>query len=230
MPAKRSPKLTQRRIVGAAIRLADADGLDAVTIRRLASELDVKPMSLYVHIATKDDLLALMMDEVVGMMLIEKPLSENWREALAEIAKREHAAYRAHPWVLEAFARGPRMGPNTLQHARQQARAVTGLGLSSSDVWTLIGILDDFVVGNATRIATRGSPEALEHLLSPGDLAVSPELAALRTADLAQASLERFEIGLATFLDVVERRFLSSPPARGQAGRTRKPRASRAPR
>jgi AcrR family transcriptional regulator len=210
--------------VAGAIRIADADGLDAVTVRRLAAELGTRPTSLYAHIASKADLLALMMDEVVGMMLVERPLPEDWREALSQIARRSHAAYAAHPWVLQAYARGARLGPNALQHARQQARAVSGMGVPAEEVWTIVAIVDDFVIGNAHRVTTRGSPPNLEHLLSPGDLAVSPELTALPIASLAQTATQRFEIGLEAFLDVVELRFANPGP---QAGVRRRPSAQR---
>lgn len=221
-----SRKLSPEGIVATAMRVADTDGLDAVTIRRLASDLNVKPMSLYVHIATKDDLLALMMDEVVGEMLIDKPLPDDWRAALSEIARKSHAAYAAHPWVLEAFARGSRLGPNALQHARQQSRAVSGMGLPAEDVWMIVAIIDDFVIGNAQRVATRVPELSLEHLLSPGDLAVSPELVALPAASRAGVADKRFEIGLEGFLDMIEARLLAPGPKR-QSSRARKPRTLR---
>lgn len=226
-PPERSRKLTRQAIVHAAVRLADSDGLHAVTIRRLAAELDVKPMSLYVHIATKDDLLALMMDEVVGEMLIDKPLPANWRDALRASAKKAHAAYASHPWVLEAFARGSVLGPNALQQARQEARALAGMGLPAQDVWMIVATVGDFVIGNAHRVATRGTRRGFEHLLSPGDLAVSPELAALPTASSAPVAKQRFEIGLEALLDGLESRYLASPQETGRTGRARKPRASR---
>lgn len=219
---RRPRKLTREAIVECAIRVADADGLDAVTVRRLAAELGTRPTSLYAHVASKADLLALMMDEVVGMMLVDKPLPDNWREALSEIARRSHAAYSAHPWVLAAFASGSRLGPNALQHARQHARAVTTLGLDAEDVWTLVAIIDDFVIGNAVRIATRGSPPKVDRLLSPGDLAVSPELTEWQSKDLGQHARERFEIGLEAFLDAVELHFVDSlPKSKGRRAGTK---------
>jgi hypothetical protein len=83
------------------------------------------------------------------------------------------------------------------------------MGVPAEEVWTIVAIVDDFVIGNAHRVTTRGSPPNLEHLLSPGDLAVSPELTALPIASLAQTASERFEIGLEAFLDVVQLRFVN---------------------
>jgi AcrR family transcriptional regulator len=223
---KRSQRLTPEVIVAGAIRVADADGLDAVTVRRLADELGSRPATLYRHVASKADLLALMMDRVVGEMLVDKPLPEDWREALGEIARNAHGAYAAHPWVLQAWARGARLGPNALQHARQQARAVSPIGVPAEEVWTIIAIVDDFVIGNAHRVVTRGSPRRLEHLLSPGDLAVSPELAALPKASRASAAKQRFEIGLQALLDGVEAQFVTQP---AQARADRRPANRRRP-
>jgi len=195
-------------------------------MRRLAAELGTRPTSLYAHIASKADLLALMMDEVVGMMLVDRPLPDDWREALSQIARRSHAAYAAHPWVLQAFASGARLGPNALQHAKQHARAVSALRLEAGDVWAVVAIVDDFVIGNAMRIATRGSPPKLDRLLAPGDLAISPELADWQGKDLTRAAHERFEIGLEAFLDALELRFVS----RGaRAGVPRRPSTRRQP-
>jgi AcrR family transcriptional regulator len=224
--SRRSRGLTPEAIVKGAIKLADGEGLDAVTMRRLAAALDTRPTSLYAHIASKADLLALMMDEVVGMMLVDRPLPEDWREALSQIARRSHAAYAAHPWVLAAFARGSRLGPNALQHAKQHARAVSTLKLKPADVWSVVAIIDDFVIGNAMRIATRGSPPKLERLLAPGDLAISPELAEWQGKDLARVAQERFEVGLEAFLDAVELRFVNP---RVRAGGRQRPSAQRQP-
>ena len=79
----RQRRLTPETIVAAAIDIADAEGLDAVSIRRVAAKLDARPMSLYGHISSKDDLLASMADRVTEEMLVRKPLPEDWREAIA---------------------------------------------------------------------------------------------------------------------------------------------------
>jgi AcrR family transcriptional regulator len=206
VPAIRGGLSTQA-IVDTAIAIADVDGLEAVSIRRVAAVLEVRPMSLYTHIVSKDELLDLMANELVGLMLVEQPLPDDWREALGEIARASHTAFVAHPWVLAAFARRPHPGPNAGRHAKQMARAVEGLGLSPDDVWTVLGIVDDYVLGHALRVATSGNAGDLEASLSAADRAQQPELAALSSVDEARIRDDGFEVGLQTVLDGVERRF-----------------------
>lgn len=214
--------LTREAIVGVAIRIADADGFDAVSIRRVATELGVRPMSLYTHIAAKADLAALMANELVGLMLVEDLPSGDWREALREIARRTHATFKAHPWALEAFARRPRLGPNVVLHAKQMARAVSSLPLTPEEVWTVLGIVDDYVLGHALRVATSGNARDLDEILSADDLAEFPELAVLSEVDIARASEERFELGLQTVLDGVEQRYLRDGRRTGGSRRPRR--------
>lgn len=211
---ERQRKLTRERILGGAIRLADAHGLGAVTIRRLAAELGVKPMSLYVHIAAKDDLLKLMSDGLVGRMLVETPLPEDWREAVTELCRRMHATFVAHPWAPEVLVRRPGVGPNGVRRAKQMARAVASLELEHEELWTLLAIVDDYVLGNALRVATGAEEFGFDSALSAGDVVEFPELAALPATELVSSHLERFETGLQAVLDGIERRFLGSPEDR----------------
>ncbi|HZV75198.1 MAG TPA: TetR/AcrR family transcriptional regulator C-terminal domain-containing protein [Conexibacter sp.] len=207
--------LSTQAIVDTAIAIADVDGLDAVSIRRVAAILEVRPMSLYTHIVSKDELLDLMANELVGLMLVEQSSSGDWREALSEIARASHAAFVAHPWVLAAFARRPQPGPNAGRHAKQMASAVAGLGLAPDDVWTVLGIVDDYVLGHALRVATSGNASDLEASLTESDRAAQPELTALPGVDEARITDDGFEVGLQTVLDGVERRFAAAtqPPA-----------------
>ena len=89
--ARERPRLTSAAIVAAAMRLADAEGLEAVSIRRVAAELEARAMSLYDHFESKQDLLVSMVDEGVGEMLTSEPPPEDWREAIA-VSARFHAA------------------------------------------------------------------------------------------------------------------------------------------
>jgi AcrR family transcriptional regulator len=218
--ADRRSMLTRRAIADAAIRIADSDGLRAVSMRRIAAELEVAPMSLYTRIADKDDLLALITDQFVASMLVTEPLPADWREAVTEIAWRSRAAFVAHPWALELFAQHARPGPNAIQYAKQQAHAVAGLGLEPADVWTLLANVDDYLIGNALRVATTGLAQDLRDALSPSDLAELPDLRPLETLDRERPSGESFEIGLQALLDGAERRFVRRS-ARRTAG-TRK--------
>lgn len=207
VPRSRSG-LNQQVIVDAAIAVADTEGLNAVSIRRVASDIGVQPMSLYTHIESKAQLLDLMANELIGLMILDEPPPGHWRSALTEIARLSHQTFVAHPWVLEAFARGPRVGPNIVRHAKQMARAVAGLDLTPANAWTVLGIVDDYVMGHALHVAVIGPARDLDGTISETDRAEFPELAALASVDFGRASLQSFEIGLQTVLDGVERRFL----------------------
>ena len=87
-----STSLTRSDVVQAALDIADAAGLEAVSIRRVAAALDVRPMALYSHIASKDDLVALMLHEVSGRLIVPEPLPGDWRAALRLIARRAYDA------------------------------------------------------------------------------------------------------------------------------------------
>jgi AcrR family transcriptional regulator len=207
--------LTTQAIVDAAMNVADCDGLDSVSIRRVASLLGVRPMSLYTHIASKDELLDLMANELLGSMLVDPPPTGGWRLELSAIARRSHEVFVAHPWILAAFARRPRPGPNTARHAKQMARAVAELELSPTDTWMLLGIVDDFVLGHALRVATRDNARTIDASLTKADLAEVPELEALPEVIEARYSEDSFEVGLQTVLDGVAGRFVPASPSDG---------------
>jgi len=197
-------------ILDAAIRVADAEGLEAVSVRRVAAELDARPMSLYSHFSSKKELLAAMTDDAVEEMLVPQPLPERWRQALATRARRMLAAFVAHPWLIPAFAQRPRPGPNSMKSAKQAAEAVSSLRLAGADVWQVQGIVNDYVIGYSFRVFASTDPEDLETALSHSDVFEFPELAELPDNMRLRSSLERFELGLQTVFDGIERRFLGA--------------------
>jgi AcrR family transcriptional regulator len=199
--------LTREAIVAAAIAVADADGLAAVSIRRVAGDLGTRPMSLYTHIASKEDLLDLMVNEVIAEALVPEPLPEDWRAAVREIALRSHDAFVNHPWVVQAFGQRPRFGPNSLRHAEQSLAAVADLGLDERTAATLLGIVDEYALGHAMRSLIAPSEDELrgiftETLRSAVDLSEFPHLAA---AGVATPSDDAFEIGLDALIAGLER-------------------------
>jgi AcrR family transcriptional regulator len=201
-------RLSPEAIVAVAIGLADAEGLDAVSIRRVAAELDARAMSLYDHFASKNELLAKMTDEVVGEMLVSKPLPEAWREAVAVSARRMYAAYARHPWAIFVAAERLSPGHNSVKLAKQMARGVATLPLEQGDVWQVQGVVNDYVIGYSFRTVASPSPEDMETAIAATDIVEFPELAALPDNLRTRASIERFDLGLQTVLDGVERRFL----------------------
>jgi len=150
--AKREPKpqpLTRERIVQAAMAVADDEGLDAVSIRRIAGELQARPMSLYAHINSKDDLLELMHDAAVKETLVGD-VPADWREALRMLARHNRAAALRHPWLLATRDNGCPIGPSSLQRMDESAAAVRELNADNAMRRALILAVDTFTLGHVT--------------------------------------------------------------------------------
>lgn len=201
--------LTRAHVVQAALDLADAEGLEAVSIRRVAGELGVRPMSLYTHIASKDDLVALMLHEMSGQLLVPEPLPADWREALRAIARSAYAAYVQHPWALQAFGRGTRVGPNMLRRAEQSAAAVAALDLTPADAWIALSIVHDWTIGHALHVVTLREDAELEGQLSGADPAEFPRMSQVFGVGREQSRDTVFDTALEAVLDGIEQRFAS---------------------
>ncbi|MFJ4772624.1 TetR/AcrR family transcriptional regulator [Streptomyces uncialis] len=125
------PGLSVDTVVRAAIALADAEGLDAVTMRRVAERLDFTPMSLYTYVPGKAELLALMLDRVYLWMPRTFPApGGGWRERVAAVADENHALYEAHLWVAGLPTVRPPLGPGVMTKYEHELRAFDGLGLT----------------------------------------------------------------------------------------------------
>ncbi|OLR91811.1 TetR/AcrR family transcriptional regulator [Actinokineospora bangkokensis] len=149
--------LSRERIVGAAIRLADADGLDAVSLRKVAAVLDVGPMRLYGYIATKDELLDLMLDAVHAEV---RPSGDGWREVLRSLAAATRRAAHRHDWLTDLLGGRPHLGPNTLTTGDAVLTALADLPLDL--VVPAVAAVNAYVIGavrkeTAERRAERSS-------------------------------------------------------------------------
>ncbi|GGL02558.1 TetR/AcrR family transcriptional regulator C-terminal domain-containing protein [Nocardia jinanensis] len=120
----------RERLLPAAIAIADSEGLDAVSMRRLATELGAGPMSLYRHVANKDELLTQMADTVFGELDLPQPGSRGWRADLEEISRLQWQLCRRHLWLprVVSFTR-PVLAPNMMAQTEWILRALDGLGL-----------------------------------------------------------------------------------------------------
>jgi AcrR family transcriptional regulator len=220
-PARRASGLTREAIVGAAIDLADAEGLEAVSIRRVATVLAARAMSLYTYIDSKDDLFDLMTDQVAGESLIVEELPGDWREAITLIARREREVGLRHPWLVDLVRHRTHavVGPNTLRHFDQSVAAVSALKLESQDAFRVVAAVDDYTLGYVTREArerqiTRrtgvtGAEQVaavrpyLQRLVDSGEFT---NIAPLLRGDVKAAEAD-FERGLRWMLDGIEREY-----------------------
>jgi AcrR family transcriptional regulator len=151
-PGARRAGYTREQIAATAISIADAEGFEAVSMRRVARELGAGTMTLYHYVRTKDDLVTLMDDALMGEVLVpddELPL-DDWRTALTEIATRTRAVFLRHPWSFEALGESSG-GPNGMRHFEQSLAAVASTGLDHRGQLELIALVDDYVFGCAMR-------------------------------------------------------------------------------
>jgi AcrR family transcriptional regulator len=221
-PRARQPRYTRQQIAAVALAIADAEGIEAVSMRRIARALGAGTMTLYHYVPTKRDLLTLMHDAVIGELLVpDAELAPGWREALAQIARRSRTAFRRHPWMLGAELDGDaRIGPNGMRHFEQSLAAVSGTALSNSERAELISLVDDYVFGFTVRsdVVEEFSDEwihavggYLAEQLRSGDFPHVRELVGnddpetvIRRIAAAASVDERFERGLTRLLDGVE--------------------------
>jgi AcrR family transcriptional regulator len=140
------PSLTTARVVAAAVAVADAEGLDQLTMRRVGAELGTSPMALYRHVASKEDLLDLVLDEVIAGPATVRPTGD-WREDLAALARSHRANAQRHPWMLILAANRPPLGPNALRRMEFTLRAMDGLDLDITTIRDLQNTVQSYVAG-----------------------------------------------------------------------------------
>lgn len=129
---RRSTGLTRERIVDAAIELADVDGIESLSMARLAERLGCGTMSLYRHVANKDELVVFMLSAAAGPPP-STPDSDDWRAALTRWASGLWDVYHRHPWVLRASAAGPPVDPGQLAWFESGLAALGSVALSERD-------------------------------------------------------------------------------------------------
>ncbi|ADP83704.1 TetR/AcrR family transcriptional regulator [Pseudofrankia inefficax] len=150
-PTDRPTALTREAIVATALELADAEGIDAVSIRRVAGVLGARPMSLYSHIGRKQDLIDLMVNEAIGECLVPGDLPADWRDALRLIALHIRDGARRHPWMLSVAAKRASLSPNALLNFEQSLAAVSGLDIDRDRKIAILTAVDTYTVGQVVR-------------------------------------------------------------------------------
>jgi AcrR family transcriptional regulator len=148
---KRGPRpgLSADAIVEAAVRLADAEGLEAVSMARVASELGVTTMALYRHVANKDELLQLMWNASAHgaeNLVIE---GDDWRARLRAWAIIQRDMLDRHPWITQMPMAAPPVAPNSLHFVERGLRTMDGTGLADADRLRVIGLLSSYTLSEA---------------------------------------------------------------------------------
>ena len=139
--------LSAQRIAAAAVAIADAEGLDAITMRRLATELGVAPMSAYRHVSGKDDVLELMVDLVYGEVNV--PDGADWRETLRALAMGVRALVLKHPWLtrLSASQMVYELTPNRMDLAERALATLYSLDLDVDTAMSVFRTVGGYVHG-----------------------------------------------------------------------------------
>ncbi len=145
------PASSRDQVAAAAVALADANGIEAVSMRKVASDLGVGAASLYRYVNSKDELLDVMVDWVEGEQGPPPELSGDWRADLFDFASRTRAVMLRHPWMTGVAAGRPTFGPRSLAWAEHGLAAMDGLDISIDDKLVASEILASFVRGFATR-------------------------------------------------------------------------------
>ncbi|MFD0378328.1 TetR/AcrR family transcriptional regulator C-terminal domain-containing protein [Streptomyces sp. NPDC127112] len=207
--------LTLGRIVGAAVTVADTEGLAAVSMRRVAAELGVATMSLYRHVADKDDLLTRMMDTVIAQRPLPADPPEGWREAIELVARQLWDLFRRHPWLAPALSvTRPQMITSALPYSEWMLATLHANGLDLQSAFTAHLMLLNYARGIAVNLETEREAEAHSGLDSEEWMDTQePALLAILTtgrfpalSHLARAGYDLdldalFEFGLQRLLD-----------------------------
>ncbi|MFU8872519.1 TetR/AcrR family transcriptional regulator [Micromonospora sp. SL4-19] len=204
------PTLTLAAIARAGIAIADAEGLDGLTMQRVAESLDVTKMALYRYVPGKAELVALMLEAAMGEPP-PPPAGADWRGQLDDWARQLFDRFRRHPWANAATV-GPRLpGPHELAWLERVVAALTGTGLTGDEQLDVAVLL----VGHARNLAQHAAATTTE---APGQVRESgfaallrgreerfPALdAALRSAAAQDAGDQALDFGLARILDGIE--------------------------
>lgn len=143
-------------VVGSAIALADAEGLDAVTIRAVAESLSMSPMSVYTHVNSRDDLLVLMADAVHAGASLPRFGRTSWPTRVRRVAEANLALFRTHPWLLHLNDNRMALGPGTIAKYDHELHAFDRTGLSDLDRDAALTFVIDFARSSAAAMLRTG--------------------------------------------------------------------------
>jgi len=209
--------LSVERIVAAAIDLATADGLGAVSMSRLAADLGTAPMSLYRYVASKDELLALMSDAAIGPAPTARRPGDGWRTGFGRWATAVREGMRRYPWLLRIPITGPPALPNQVAWMEEGLQCLRGTGLDGGEKISAIMLVNNLVrsdlaltadlsaafdaAGMTADEAVSGYGRMLAKLIDPQKFPAVHELVADGTFDQGDDPDFEFTFGLARIFD-----------------------------
>ena len=210
---RRRGRLNRERVLRGAVRVADAGGIGALTIQALADELGVKPMSVYHHVANKDEIL----DGIVDIVFDEIDLPEvdgDWHAEMRRRASSARTVLSRHRWAIGLLESRTTPGPATLRHHDAVIGTLRGAGFSPEMTAHAYALIDSYVYGFALQEASLPfeGPESVGEIAGPimnlmaaGDY---PHLVEMATSYYIRPGYDfgdEFEFGLGVILDALAR-------------------------
>ncbi|WP_404953951.1 TetR/AcrR family transcriptional regulator [Streptomyces sp. 147326] len=221
---EQQPALSRDQIVAAAVRLLDAEGIEALSMRKLGTGMGAAATSLYRHVANKDELIELVVDEVYGELEVPE-ISDpaEWREALARSGHSLRDMVLRHPWVASVLGQVglAHLGPNLMRLSERMLRLAQAGGFPPAEAELAMKAVISYVIGATiseasylSLLARSGKSEAewLESLRPAAQEALEEHpltrdhAAAKRGTDPARMREENFDYGLQRVLDGLEAR------------------------
>lgn len=151
-PPSRPSPLTRERIVNEAVNLLDQHGVNGLTMRRLAENLDVTATALYWHVRTKEDVLDLALDHIFGEVPLPAPTAD-WQSDVRRLTQSWRAVMLRHPWTPSLIGR-PVLGPRVLARTEYLQSALLRGGLTDLELTVVTRLLANYVIGAALTEAT----------------------------------------------------------------------------
>ncbi|WP_227998916.1 TetR/AcrR family transcriptional regulator C-terminal domain-containing protein [Nocardia australiensis] len=221
----RQPKTTGLRleqIVAAAVELLDAEGLDALSMRKLGAKLGAGATSIYWYVANKDELLELTLDEIWGLVETPDPAEASWREVVTTYGYNLRATLLAHPWAAILSGQLPSMGPNAFRLSDRLRRTLTQAGFTGVDVYLAAGTVTSYVLGQVVPEITLAKVyndddydiDYLMQMMEPYRDEYPEMLDEYRKAipaDLSSGRAVAFDFGLLCVMDGLESRLRAGP-------------------
>jgi AcrR family transcriptional regulator len=226
---RRRDPLTREAIVAAAMRILDVDGLAGLSMRRIAEELNTGAASLYWHIGSKDGLLDLLFDEIIGEQEVPDPDPERWRDQLKEVARTMRAAILRHRDVVRISIGRIPLGPHALRYSDRVLAILIAGGLPKdlavAGHHLLISVVNGFTIDETGEMAEApdegAPPEEISAMV--GDYLASlpeqrfPNLVALADELVQRDQDAQFELLIAIFVEgIAERARLATQPRPGR--------------
>ena len=220
-PARHTP-LTRARVLTAAVAFADEHGLASLSMRKLGEVLGVEAMSLYNHVANKDDLLDGMIDLVFSEIELPSP-GEEWKTAMRRRALSARDALGRHRWAITLMQSRTTPGPATLRHHDAVIGCLRGAGFSVAVTAHAVSLLDSYIYGFALQQAAlpfetpEQTADLAESIMAAMPADAYPHLVELAVEHVLRPGYdyaEEFEVGLGMILDALDSAATRGSPVR----------------